>query len=287
MKAIPCSDNLADLIEKMVNIALDEDINRSESGKDITAELIPPEQEVTAQLIAREAGVLAGKAWFDACFFSLNKDIKLDWHYSDGDSFDANVVLCNFSGNARAILTAERSAMNFLQTLSATATATAKYVRLLEDTGCQLLDTRKTIPGLRQAQKYAVTCGGGSNHRMGLFDAFLIKENHIRACGGISQAVEQAKTNASGLPVEVEVESLDELQQAIDAGADIVMLDNFSNTLKCEAVALNAGRVKLEASGDISLDTIKAVADTGVDYISVGAITKHIRAIDLSLQVIG
>ena len=276
---------LPGLVESMVTNALDEDIALTQGGSDITAELIAEDTVVQAELISRGHGVLSGRAWFDACFKRLDDSISIDWRLQDGDTLTVDSVICIIRGNARAILSAERSALNFLQTLSGTATATHQYLTRISHTPCRLLDTRKTIPGFRLAQKYAVACGGGTNHRIGLYDAYLIKENHIRACGGIGQAVATARTNHPDKPIEVEVESLDELQQAIDAGADIVMLDNFTNALKTEAVTLNAGRVKLEASGDITLDTIAAVAETGVDFISVGAITKHLQASDFSLLV--
>lgn len=272
-------------IELMVSQALEEDINLNANGTDITAELIPEDRVIEAEVISRSVGVLSGQDWFDASLIRLDETVHINWHIQDGEALTRDSVICSIRGNARAILSAERSALNFLQTLSGTATVTSQYQSKIAHTTCRLLDTRKTIPGFRLAQKYAVYCGGGHNHRVGLYDAYLIKENHIRACGGIDQAVSNARVNYPDKMVEIEVESLDELQQAIEARADIVMLDNFTNTQKAEAVILNAGRVKLEASGDITLATIAAVAETGVDFISVGAITKHLDASDFSLLV--
>ena len=276
---------LTDTITKMVKEALAEDLNTLEHGTDITAALIPEQQNIKASLICREEGILCGKDWFNEVFKQLDSTISIKWNVDDGDELTANMEICQLEGSARAILTGERAAMNFLQTLSGTATVTTKYAAKLIGTDCRLLDTRKTIPGFRLAQKYAVTCGGGHNHRIGLFDAFLIKENHILACGGIDKAVRQANESHPEHPVEVEVESIDELTLALDAGADVVMLDNFTNDEKVQAVRINADRAVLEASGDITLDNLAEVAKTGVDYISVGAITKHIRALDLSLRV--
>jgi len=277
---------LAQTIKQMVQQALAEDLNTLEDGTDITAELIPELQQIKATLISREAGILCGKDWFNAVFKQLDGDVKINWMADDGDRLNAGMEICRLQGSARAILTGERTAMNLLQTLSGTATVTAQYVAQLAGSNCRLLDTRKTIPGFRLAQKYAVTCGGGHNHRIGLFDAFLIKENHILACGGIAKAVKQANDNHPEHPVEVEVENLAELEQALNAGADVIMLDNFSNDDKIAAVRLNQGRSALEASGDITLETLATVAKTGVDYISVGAITKNVNALDLSLRVV-
>ena len=253
------------------------DINR-----DITAMLISADKQAQASIIAREPGILCGQAWVDEVFAQVG-NCQLTWHYQDGEAFSANSRLLSIKGGARQILTGERSALNFLQTLSATATLTAKYVSYLDGSKTRLLDTRKTIPGLRAAQKYAVQCGGGLNHRLGLFDAFLIKENHVRACGGIGPAIAQAKTIAPQAKVEVEVENLQELQEAIDGGADTIMLDNFSPKLVEQAVALNAQRTKLEVSGNITFESLQTLAKTGVDYISSGALTKNIAALDLSL----
>ncbi|PSV02234.1 nicotinate-nucleotide diphosphorylase [Photobacterium leiognathi subsp. mandapamensis] len=251
---------------------------------DITAGLIPADSQGVATIITREHGVFCGKMWADEVFKQLGGEVTIEWHVEDGDVVEPNQILCTLSGPSRILLTGERNAMNFIQTLSGCATLTAQYVKQLEGTNTRLLDTRKTIPGLRSALKYAVTCGGGFNHRIGVFDAYLIKENHIIACGGIKQAITTAKQLNPNKPVEVETESLDELKQAIEAGADIVMLDNFNLEMMREAVAFNAGRVALENSGDITLNNIRECAETGVDYISVGALTKHVKAMDLSMR---
>ncbi|WP_318444265.1 carboxylating nicotinate-nucleotide diphosphorylase [Photobacterium leiognathi] len=251
---------------------------------DITAGLIPADSQGVATIITREHGVFCGKMWADEVFKQLGGEVTIKWHVEDGDVVEPNQTLCTLSGPSRILLTGERNAMNFIQTLSGCATLTAQYVKQLEGTNTRLLDTRKTIPGLRSALKYAVTCGGGFNHRIGVFDAYLIKENHIIACGGIKQAITTAKQLNPNKPVEVETESLDELKQAIEAGADIVMLDNFTLEMMREAVAFNAGRVALENSGDITLSNIRECAETGVDYISVGALTKHVKAMDLSMR---
>lgn len=275
-------------ISKQVRQALDEDLGVSTtsefSNQDVTASLIPENKDSTAQLICREKAILCGRDWFDAAFNLLNSNIKIKWFFKDGDEINNNDVICEVSGNATHILTAERTALNFLQTLSATATQTRIYANAIADTGCKILDTRKTIPGLRLAQKYAVNCGGGVNHRVGLYDMVLIKENHILAAGSITAAVNKARSDFKQLKIEVEVENLDELQRAIDAGVDRILLDNMSMEMLKDAVALNAGRIELEASGNITLDTIHSIAETGVDYISTGAITKNIKAIDFSLR---
>ena len=254
---------------------------------DLTASLIDEDAVVGAQILARESLVLCGEAWVDEVFRQLDENVIIDWYIGDGGYAEANDVICKLVGPARALLTGERTALNFLQTLSSTATITAKYVAAIDGTGVKLLDTRKTIPGLRYAQKYAVTCGGGVNHRVGLFDAILIKENHIKAAGSIAAALQRASDAAADVLVEVEVENHAGLLEALDAGAARILLDNFSIEELCEAVATNAryGIVgaELEASGNISLDTIRVVADTGVHYISTGAITKNIRAADLSM----
>ncbi|WP_133408701.1 carboxylating nicotinate-nucleotide diphosphorylase [Parashewanella tropica] len=258
---------------------------------DITASLIPTDKQAKGHLITREDGVFCGKAWAEQVFNQLGGEVVLHWHVDDGDLVIANQELCEFEGPAHVILTGERTAMNFIQTLSGVATLTKLYVDKLAGTNTKLLDTRKTLPGMRLAQKYAVTCGGGHNHRIGLFDAFLIKENHILACGGIAQAVETARGNHQDKAVEVEVESLDELKQALDANADIIMLDNFDVTMMLDAVQINKGYLaqdrgaKLEVSGDVTLETIGKFAETGVDFISVGALTKHVKALDLSLRL--
>ena len=269
-------------IAKQVALALQEDI----ATGDINAQLIPETQCDTATIICREPMVVAGKAWVDEVFRQLDPNMQLDWAVKDGDAVAANQVLVTLIGNTRALLTGERTALNFLQTLSSTATVVANHVAVIADLPTKLLDTRKTIPMLRHAQKYAMLCGGGNNHRIGLYDAFLIKENHIMACGGIAQAVSQARQIANK-PVEVEVENFDELHQAIAANADIVMLDNFTieDTQKAVELVASLGKpCQLEASGDISLTHLRQVAETGVDFISMGALTKHIKAIDLSMR---
>ncbi|WAR45324.1 carboxylating nicotinate-nucleotide diphosphorylase [Methylomonas rapida] len=251
---------------------------------DITASIIPETTRATARVTTREDMVLCGLAWFDAVFWQLSQDIGIEWFFDDGDEVPANAVLCRLSGPARALLTGERTALNLLQTLSATATTARRYAHAVAGTGCKVLDTRKTLPGLRLAQKYAVRCGGCTNHRIGLFDAVLIKENHIIAAGSISAAINKART-LSDVPVEVEVESLSELEEALAAKPDRIMLDNFSLEDMKRAVAITQGAVELEASGNIGLENIRSVADTGVDYISIGALTKNIIAIDLSMRI--
>ncbi|MGP5311079.1 carboxylating nicotinate-nucleotide diphosphorylase [Vreelandella alkaliphila] len=252
---------------------------------DITAQLIPENQWATASIITREPAVLCGVAWVDEIFRRLDNRVTLRWQAADGDSLQADQCFLELEGPARSLLTGERAALNMLQTLSATATSTRHYVDLIEGTNVRLLDTRKTLPGMRLAQKYAVTCGGGHNHRIGLWDAFLIKENHITACGGIQAAVEQARKLASDLPVEVEVETFEELDQALAAKADIIMLDNFALEDLHVAVEINGGRATLEASGNVGAATLKAIADTGVDCISSGALTKDLKSIDLSMRI--
>ena len=252
---------------------------------DATAELLPAEAHAEAQLTCREDAVLAGTAWFDACFRRLDPSVQIDWQARDGERVDAGAIICRLSGRARSLVSAERSALNFLQLLSGTASMTAGYVAAVAGTAASVLDTRKTVPGLRLAQKYAVRCGGGHNHRIGLYDAILVKENHIIAAGSIAAAVKAARQLHPTLLLEVEVENLDELAQALDAGVDRIMLDNFSLPLMVEAVRRTAGRVPLEVSGNVTLDTIGEFARTGVDFISVGALTKHVRAVDLSLRL--
>ena len=264
-----------------VQAALAEDIG---SG-DITAQLIPADAVATATVITRDSAVLCGTAWVDEVFNQVDADVQLQWQAADGDAISPNQTLFTATGSARSILTAERCALNFLQSLSGTATLARHYANLVTGTEVKLLDTRKTLPALRIGQKYAVSCGGCHNHRIGLYDAFLIKENHIAACGSIAAAISQAREVAPGKPVEVEVESLDELQQALTAEADIIMLDNFSLVQLREAVEISAGRAKLEASGGITEDTLRGVAETGVDYISIGALTKDVKAVDLSLRL--
>ncbi|OOE54781.1 carboxylating nicotinate-nucleotide diphosphorylase [Salinivibrio kushneri] len=272
-------------VTRAVTDALREDLGGDiDASKDITASLIPADSVSTATLITREDGVFCGRAYADEVFHQLGGDVTLTWHVADGDAITANQSLCTLQGPSRVLLTGERNAMNFIQTLSGCASKTATYVAALSGTHTKLLDTRKTIPGLRSALKYAVACGGGHNHRIGVFDAYLIKENHILACGGIANAVQEARRLNPDKPVEVETENLDELKQAIEAGADIVMLDNFSVPMMREAVALNQDRVALEVSGNVTLETLAEYAATGVDYISVGALTKHVTALDLSMR---
>ncbi|MFQ2228441.1 carboxylating nicotinate-nucleotide diphosphorylase [Aeromonas hydrophila] len=261
-------------------------LDQPDAGADITAQLIPADRLASARVITREAGVFCGQPWVDEVFVQLGGEVRVEWLVQDGEVLSPNQELFRLHGPARVLLTGERNALNFVQTLSGVASLTARYVAELADTDCRLLDTRKTLPGLRSAQKYAVTCGGGKNHRIGLFDAYLIKENHILACGGIAEAISEARRLNPGKPVEVEVESLVELEQALAAGADIVMLDNFDIPMMREAVALNQSRAKLEVSGNVTLDTLADYAATGVDFISVGALTKHVRALDLSMRFI-
>ncbi len=273
-------------IREQVSNALIEDLGGELiAANDITANLIDESVNAKATIITREPCVVCGIAWANQAFALIDESVSLTWHVKDGDKVDANTVLVSLEGSARAILTAERTALNFLQTLSATATVTAFYAKYLDGSNTKILDTRKTLPGLRHAQKYAVRCGGGQNHRVGLFDAFLIKENHIFSCGNIEKAVSRAKTMMPGKPVEVEVENLTELEQALSAGADIVMLDNFSNEQIQQAVALNKGQCKLEVSGNITDERLASLAKLGVDYISSGALTKYVQAIDLSLRI--
>ncbi|MFQ3209708.1 MAG: nicotinate-nucleotide pyrophosphorylase (carboxylating) [Colwellia sp.] len=294
-------------ISKTISWALCEDLGAvdneiSQASQDITAMLIPENEQAVATVITREDCIVCGIAWVNEVFkqldassnrtaeqatSSLPKSIsstKITWFVNDGESVAANSTLFELEGDARTLLTGERVALNFLQTLSGTATLTSKYVKELAGTNTKLLDTRKTLPGLRSAQKYAVLCGGGLNHRIGLFDAFLIKENHIAACGGISQAVTTAKSNHSDKTVEVEVESLDELVQALNAGADIIMLDNFTPVMIEQAVTATRGKAKLEVSGNMTIEILQKYAQAGVDYISSGALTKHVNAIDLSMR---
>jgi len=252
---------------------------------DITAQLIPIDRISSGYVITREKAVIAGKAWVEEVFRQVDPGVELSWHIQDGDTVTPEQTLFTATGNARALLTAERSALNWLQALSGTATLCAGYAAQVAHTSVKLLDTRKTLPGLRLAQKYAVTCGGCHNHRIGLWDAFLIKENHIAACGSIANAVSEARQIAPDKPVEVETENLDELKQALAAGADIIMLDEFSLADMREAVRLTGSAAKLEASGGINQKTLGPIAETGVDYISIGALTKDIRAIDLSMRL--
>lgn len=269
-----------------VQQALDEDL----ASGDLTAQLIPEQAQATAQIICRENAVICGRPWFDAVFLKLDSQIQIQWHCNEGSLAQPNQLICTLSGNARQLLSAERSALNFLQTLSGTATTTHQYVSALQkansQTGgrTQLLDTRKTLPGLRLAQKYAVHCAGAQNHRIGLYDAILIKENHIMAAGGIDLAVKTAQQLHPGKTIEVECELLDEVEQALNAGADIIMLDNFSHAMMSAAVILVDGRAKLEVSGNVTLADLPELAKTKVDYISTGAITKHLQATDFSMR---
>ena len=274
-------DAIAAEIEANVRRALLEDVG---SG-DITAQLIPAERLAKATVISRDAAVIAGTAWVDAVFRQLDPRVAVHWQVVDGDRVQPNQALLHLEGPARSLLTGERSALNFLQLLSGVATRAQRYADMVADTQVKLLDTRKTLPGLRMAQKYAVTCGGCHNHRIGLFDAFLIKENHIAACGGIAEAITAAHKIAPGKPVEIEVESLDELKQALDGGADIIMLDELSLDDMREAVRLTAGLAKLEASGGVTDATLRTIAETGVDYISIGTLTKDVKAVDLSMRL--
>ena len=269
-------------IDEVAYQALHEDLGDG----DLTANLLPEDLQSKARLITREDAVLCGTCWFDSVFKQLDKNIDIHWHVKDGDDISENQELCTLEGPTRALLTGERTAMNFIQTLSGTATIAREYAKALEGTTTKLLDTRKTIPGLREAQKYAVRSGGGYNHRLGLFDGILLKENHIAASGSIGKAVSAAKERYPETPVEVEVETLGELKEAIDASADIIMLDNFSLIDMREAVVITDGRARLEASGGFDMKTLRETAETGVDYISVGALTKHVRALDLSMRFI-
>ena len=271
----------SDLIQADVERAFAEDIGTG----DATAGLLPAEATASAALTCREDAVMAGIDWFNACFRQLDPQVQIEWTVRDGDRVAAGSVICRLRGKARALVTAERSALNFLQLLSGTATATAAHVAAVAGTEVRVLDTRKTVPGLRLAQKYAVRCGGGHNHRVGLYDAILVKENHIIAAGSIKAAAEAARRLHPKLLLEIEVENLDELQQALDAGADRIMLDNFTLPLMREAVGIAKGRAELEISGNVDLSTIGEYASTGVDFISVGALTKHVRAVDLSLRL--
>jgi nicotinate-nucleotide pyrophosphorylase (carboxylating) len=252
---------------------------------DLTAQIIPAHVQATAQVVTREDMVLCGAPWFEAVFAALDCKVEIAWAEAEGADVAAGALLCRLQGPARALLTGERAALNLLQTLSAVATVARRYARAVAGTGLTVLDTRKTLPGLRQAQKYAVRCGGCANHRMGLFDGILIKENHILAAGSIAQAVRAAQALNSGAPIEVEVETLDELEQALAAGAGRVMLDNFTLEQMQAAAKLNAGRAELEVSGNVEWSALAAIAATGVDYVSVGALTKNIQAIDLSMRI--
>ena len=273
-----------DVIARQVAAALAEDLGTG----DVTAALVPPQQQVRAQVIAREPAVFCGTAWVTETFRQLDKSVALEWLADDGERIVGDMPVVKISGAARPILSGERTALNFLQTLSATATSASRYAEAVAGTTCRILDTRKTLPGLRLAQKYAARCGGAQNHRLGLYDMVLIKENHIIAAGSIAAAVSSARKNSPGLPVEVEVESLGEFDQALAAGADIIMLDELTHDDMRTAVARNrerGSRAKLEASGSVTMATVRDVALTGVDYISIGGITKHVQAIDFSMRL--
>lgn len=272
------------LLEQSIQINIQQALQEDIGDGDITAMLSPADEQATATIITREDMVLAGQPWVNALIQAFDSSVQITWLKQEGDVVTANEAFLKLAGSARSLLTVERPALNFVQTLSAVATKTASYVKQLDGLHTKLLDTRKTLPGLRIAQKYAVAVGGGQNHRLGLFDAFLIKENHIMAAGGIVQAIAQAHQIAPGKPVEVEVETWDELNQALEAGADIVMLDNFNQQQMIDAVKHVAGRCKLEASGNITIENLREVASTGVDYISMGVLTKDVRAVDLSMR---
>ncbi|MEQ5127123.1 carboxylating nicotinate-nucleotide diphosphorylase [Providencia rettgeri] len=271
----------------MVSVALKEDLGQViDYKRDITGQLLNEEAQATARIITREEGVFCGQKWLEEVFYQLGNKVKVDWKVQDGDKVSPDQVLCEMQGPSQILLTGERTALNFVQTLSSVSTVTAKYVAFLEGTRTKLLDTRKTIPGLRSALKYAVLMGGGYNHRLGLSDAYLIKENHIISAGSVSQAVSLARQAHSDVPIEVEVENLDELLQALKAQADIIMLDNFTTDMMKDAVVLTDGKAALEVSGNVTDKTIREFALTGIDFISVGALTKHIQALDLSMRFI-
>jgi nicotinate-nucleotide pyrophosphorylase (carboxylating) len=272
-----------DLVEQVAR-ALAEDVG----GGDLTAALVPAGRQGRATVITREAAVLCGRPWFDEVFHQVDPAVRVSWDAEEGAPVEPGQRLCRLEGPARSLLTGERTALNFLQTLSGTATATRRYVQLVAGLPCRILDTRKTLPGMRRAQKYAVRCAGGSNHRMGLYDGILVKENHIMAAGSIAAAVKAARAAGASVPVEVEVETLDELRQALDAGADAALLDEFSLDDLRAAVAMNRshprGPMQLEASGNVTFETLRGIAETGVDFISIGSLTKHVRAVDLSMR---
>ena len=272
------------LLEQSIQLNIQQALQEDIGDGDITALLTPEDEQATATIISREDMILAGQPWVNALIAAFDPSVQITWLKNDGDLVLANETIFKLAGSARSLLTVERPALNFVQTLSAVATKTAEYVKQIDGLNTKLLDTRKTLPGLRIAQKYAVAVGGGQNHRLGLFDAFLIKENHIMAAGGIAQAIAKAHQIAPGKPVEVEVETLAELDQALEAKADIVMLDNFSQQQMIDAVKHVAGRCKLEASGNITIANLREVATTGVDYISMGVLTKDVKAVDLSMR---
>lgn len=272
------------LLEQSIQLNIQQALQEDIGDGDITALLTPEDEQATATIISREDMILAGQPWVNALIAAFDSSVQITWLKNDGDLVRANETIFKLAGSARSLLTVERPALNFVQTLSAVASKTAEYVKQLDGLNTKLLDTRKTLPGLRIAQKYAVSVGGGQNHRLGLFDAFLIKENHIMAAGGIAQAIAKAHQIAPGKPVEVEVETWAELDQALEAKADIVMLDNFSQQQMIDAVKHVAGRCKLEASGNITIANLREVASTGVDYISMGVLTKDVKAVDLSMR---
>lgn len=276
------NENLQSAFEQNLLAALLEDVGPG----DLTGKLVPDDGRVRARVLVREEAVLCGAPWFEGVMLALDQGIDIDWQYAEGDLMSANSVVCAIEGPARALLTAERSALNFLQLLSGVATATRKYVELVAGTNAAILDTRKTLPGLRQAQKYAVRVGGGKNQRMALYDGILIKENHIAAAGGIGAAMAAAKALAAGVSIQIEVESLAQLEEALAAGATSVLLDNFDLATMRYAVTLNAGRALLEASGGVNMGSVRAIAETGVDRISIGSLTKDVRAIDYSLRIL-
>jgi nicotinate-nucleotide pyrophosphorylase (carboxylating) len=276
-------DKLQAAFDANLLAALLEDVG---SG-DLTGKLVPYDNRVKARVIVREQAVLCGAPWFEGIMLALDQDLDIDWRYAEGDMMQADSVVCTIEGSPRSLLTAERSALNFLQLLSGVATATRQYVDAIAGTKAAILDTRKTLPGLRQAQKYAVRVGGGKNQRMALYDGILIKENHIAAAGGVARALQAAAALDAGVPVQIEVENLEQLGEALAAGATSVLLDNFDLDMMRAAVGLNGGRALLEASGGINMDTVRAIADTGVDRISIGSLTKDVRAADYSLRIVG
>ncbi len=268
------------IINSAVNTALDEDIGTG----DVTAASFNNNETASAKVVCREEAVLCGQQWFELVFYKLDPDVAIDWKLNDGDQLEKDATVCALSGSAQAILTGERTALNFLQTLSGTATKTKIYVDRIAGTNAQILDTRKTLPGMRYAQKYAVRCGGGKNHRIGLYDAILIKENHIATAGSVSKAVNEAKQQYPSIKLEVEVENASQLKEALNTQTDVILLDNFSLSELENAVSITNGKKKLEASGNMTLENIREVAKTGVDYISIGAITKHLQAVDFSMR---
>jgi nicotinate-nucleotide pyrophosphorylase (carboxylating) len=274
------NDKLQAAFEQNILAALLEDVGTG----DLTGQLVPAEAHVSANVIVREQAVLCGAPWFEGVMLAVDPELEISWNYAEGDLMEANSVVCTIAGGARSLLTAERAALNFLQLLSGVASATRKYVDVVAGTKARILDTRKTLPGLRQAQKYAVRVGGGHNQRMALYDGILIKENHIAAAGGVGAALGEAM--GAKVPVQIEVETLDQLREALDAGATSVLLDNFDLAKMREAVELTAGRALLEASGGINMDTVRAIAETGVDRISIGSLTKDVRATDYSLRIV-